>query len=99
MAADAASLRTSIVSISPGFKKSIPPPITTPSTTNSGSDPLIEEVPRMRITAPDPGAPELCITDTPEVRPCSAVSMRGSCNPSKSSAFTLEIAPVTFDFF
>ena len=55
IAAEAASFNTSIDAMSFGLRKSIPPPIITPSTTYKGSDPLIEDVPRIRTTEPDPG--------------------------------------------
>ena len=72
----------------------------TPSTTQSGSFALPNVViPRILIVAPEPGAPELAATITPEVLPCSIVPTPPFGTFSRSLAVTCEIAPVTTLFF
>src|SRR6185312_2195084 len=110
MAADAASLRTVIDSISLGSRPVTPvtpcpfgpsceksPLCTgTPSTTYSGwFDAETDAAPRTRIAMPLPGSPAFCITCTPGALPCSAASTPATGWFCTSLAFTVDTAPVT----
>jgi len=68
-----------------------------PSNTHNGSCvPFIDAVPRIRILAGDPGAPEVFVTDTPAICPVSAWSILFAAPTIASETSTLEIAAVNF---
>ena len=95
IAAEDASLRICMLSISLGarnFKLSTG----TPSTTYKGSLlPLNDVVPRTLIDISPPGAPDGCITDTPAALPCSACAAETIGRWSRSFVETVETAVVT----
>ena len=82
------------------FKYPIPfESTTTPSTTQSGSLLLNEEIPRILIVELAPGSPLLAAIKTPEVLPCNACSILVIGKSCKSLAFMLDMAPVETLFF
>ena len=110
MAAEEASFKTSMDSIISGLMSDnkFVPVIGevkefngTPSTTHNGlekrlSNSMSKELyPRMVIAAPPPpGAPEIFVISIPATLPCNKVAIFGEGIPSKSSPFTVDIAPV-----
>ncbi|MNG16820.1 hypothetical protein D3C85_801730 [compost metagenome] len=71
-----------------------------PSTTISGLLLAVNEVPpRKRKLEPAAGSPEGRITFNPATFPCKTCSVEEIVPFTKSSALTVEIAPVRSDFF
>ena len=92
MAAEAASFRTEMLSMSAGLRKSMPP-VGMPSTTHRGSALLSEPVPRIRIDWVDPGCPEFWVTWTPAARPCRACSVLSTGTEVASLTSMVPTAP------
>ena len=99
MAADAASFKTSIDSISAGFISSMDSK-GTPSTMYRGfAPPSNVDVPRIRISAASPGAPDPVVICTPAVCPCNASAIEIAFRCSIVSDDMEAMAPVTSRFF
>ena len=102
MAAEEASLRISIDSMSDGLICDRLPasPTGNPSTTISGVfEPLSELLPRMRTTAPAPGSCDVFMICNPAARPCRRPSTDGAEMSLMASIFTETTDPVRSLFF
>ena len=98
MAADAASFRTEIVSISLGSTKLRFELI--PSTSMSGFESPIVPIPRiLMVPASCPGSPDLCVTVTPAAIPCKAIDVWVTGFFASSSPSIDATEPVRLIFF
>ena len=97
IARDDGSFRISIDSMSSGFRK-LMLSLNNPSTMYSGLYPLMEFVPRIRISGSDPARPELTIC-TPATFPCREDSGFIAGLLANSSPLILVIEPVKSLFF
>ena len=97
IAAEEASLSTSIRSISEGLMSFILSE-GIPSITYRGSLFPNVPIPRIRMEVPEPGAPLLCSTVTPDMRPCRALLIPDTDMSFRLPIFTDETDPVRSAF-